>query len=461
MISKLLEAHGAYLKAQYEATVTVGHKLEKGEWRESFIRNWLSEILPEKYGVTSGIVFSAEDKTGNTQSKQQDVIIYDRINCPRFFVNATQSSLPKYIPIESVYCTIEVKSYIDSEKLVDAIENYASVRQLKKHPLNFNNFVKGGIDPPAGFIFSFTSKLPLDKIADILRVERNKNPNCHVQGVIVLGTDTHEGGIVSYRSNNNVNEFVIEPTNTQVVEVYSDRSFNDVMILFMSLLINTLNYTIIQRPDMSYYINTGKLATSEAGWTIPCRSINEHTRIVDENGNAHNIFWSKELNMDNIIVNRIKQLQAEGKGIFSDDEVARLAFAHLFIAVKEQNIVPEFSAVFDGFPGNIWDVIEKIAYEADYVLAGSDLKRFRCQFISTFNRIQVKYSPEMVEAQKKLLISEAEALEKGQDVEKILELHKWAESQSGKMQISKYIDEKEIARLLSALGISGIRSENE
>ena len=85
MISNLLEAHGAYLKAQYEASAAIGHNLEKGEWRESFIRNWLSEILPEKYGVTSGIVFSAEDGTGNIQSRQQDVIIYDRINCPRFF----------------------------------------------------------------------------------------------------------------------------------------------------------------------------------------------------------------------------------------------------------------------------------------------------------------------------------------------------------------------------------------
>ena len=461
MIGRLLEAHGAYLKAQYEASSIIGHSLEKGEWRESFIRNWLSEILPEKYGVTSGIVFSAEDETGNTQSKQQDVIIYDRINCPRLFVNATQSGLPKCIPIESVYCTIEVKSCIDSEKLIDAIKNYASVRRLKKHPLNFDNFVKGGIDPPAGFIFSFTSKLPLDKIADILRVERNKNANCHIQGVIILGTDTHEGGIVSYRSNNNVNEIVIEPTNPQVVEVYSDRSFNDVMILFMSLLINTLNYTIIQRPDMAYYINTGKLSTSEAGWTIPFRSINEHTRIVDENGNVHNIFGSKELDMDYIIVNRIKQLQAEGKGVFSDDEFAKLAFAHLFLAVKEKNIIPEFSAVFDGFSGNIWDVIDKIAYEAEYVLAENDLKRFRCQFISTFNRIQVKYSPEMGKAQKMLLISEAEALEKGQGVEKILEFHKWSESQSAMKQISKFIDGKEIARLLSVLGISGKRSNNE
>lgn len=448
MISNLLEAHGAYLKAQYEASAAIGHNLEKGEWRESFIRNWLSEILPEKYGVTSGIVFSAEDGTGNIQSRQQDVIIYDRINCPRFFVNATQAGLPKCIPIESVYCTIEVKSCIDSEKLVNAINNYASVRRLKKHPLKFSNFVKGGIDPPAGFIFSFESKLPLDKIADILRIERNKNPNCHVQGVIVLGTDMHEGGIVSYRSNNNVNEIVIEPTNPHVVEVYSDRSFNDVMILFMSLLINTLNYTIIQRPDMAYYINTGKLATSEAGWTIPFRSINEHTRIVDENGNVHNIFGSKELDMDHRIVNRIRQLIAEGESIFSSDEYANLAFAHLFLALKEKNIVPEFADVFKGFTGNILDVVEKIAYEKDYSLTAEELRKFRCQFISTLNRIRVKYNPQMNELQKKFLICMSEDLDNGRNVEKILEIHKNFDALTAGLDMSKLVDEEEMSNLI-------------
>lgn len=448
MISKLLEAYGSYLKAQYEASATVGHNLEKGEWRESFIRNWLSEILPEKYGVTSGIVFSAEYENGNTQSKQQDVIIYDRINCPRLFVNATQAGLPKCIPIESVYCTIEVKSSIDSEKLVDAIKNYESVRRLKKHPFNFDNFVKGGINPPAGFIFAFDSQISLDKIADILRSERNKNSACHIQGVIVLGVDSDEGGIVSYRSNNNVNEIVIEPTDPHVVEVYSSRPIGDVMLLFMSLLINTLNYTIIQRPDMAYYINTGKLSTSESGWTIPFRSINEHTRIVDENGNIHNIFGSKELDMDHRIVNRTKQLIAEGESIFSSDEYANLAFAHLFLAVKEKNVVPEFADVFKGFTGNILDVVEKIAYEKDYSLTAEELRKFRCQFISTLNRIRVKYNPQMNELQKRFLICMSDDLDNGRNVEKILEIHKNFDAITAGLDMSKFVDEEEMSNLI-------------
>lgn len=449
MIGKLLKAHGAYLKAQYEASAAVGHNLEKGEWRETFIRNWLSEILPEKYGVTSGIVFSAaDDDNSSSQSRQQDIIIYDRVNCPRLFVNATQADLPKCIPIESVYCTIEVKSQLDSVELKRALTNFSSVRKLQKHPLGFvDSLIKGGITPPAGFIFAFTTTISFDKIADILREERLRNVDCHVQGVIVLGADSGEGGIVSYRSNNNVNVIEIEPSAQQVVEVYGTRAFDEVMLLFMSLLINTLNYTIIQRPDMNYYINTSRLNESAEGWIIPFKSINEYTRIINEDGFCQNIFGSKELDMDHRIVDRAKSLLAEGKGVFCDDEFAQLAFAHLFLAVRERNVVPEFGEVFKGFSGNIMDKVERIAYEKDISLTEAELKKFRCQYISSLNRIRVKYNPQMLEPQKKLLLMEVEHLEKGIDVDKILKVYMDFEILTAKCDISRYIDETELDKL--------------
>ena len=152
--------------------------------------------------------------------------------------------------------------------------------------------------------------------------------------------------------------------------------------------------------------------------------------------------------MDHRIVNRIRQLIAEGESIFSSDEYANLAFAHLFLALKEKNIVPEFADVFKGFTGNILDVVEKIAYEKDYSLTAEELRKFRCQFISTFNRIRVKYNPQMNELQKKFLICMSEDLDNGRNVEKILEIHKNFDALTAGLDMSKLVDEEEMSNLI-------------
>ena len=62
------------------------------------------------------------------RSKQMDIILYDRLNAPRFF------PLPgiQVLPVETTYACGEVKAHLDSEKLEDCLDKCMSYKALKR-----------------------------------------------------------------------------------------------------------------------------------------------------------------------------------------------------------------------------------------------------------------------------------------------------------------------------------------
>ena len=94
---------------------------------ETPVRKRLKQVLPRGVAVGSGCVI---DSHGNC-SRQQDVILYERDNCPVFSVNDTPEST--YYPCEGVLGVIEVKSSITGSTLRDSFEKIASVRKLTRH----------------------------------------------------------------------------------------------------------------------------------------------------------------------------------------------------------------------------------------------------------------------------------------------------------------------------------------
>ena len=94
---------------------------------ETPVRKRLEQVLPRGIAVGSGCVI---DSYGNC-SRQQDVVLYERDNCPVFSVNDTPEST--YYPCEGVLGVIEVKSSITGNTLRDAFEKIASVRNLTRH----------------------------------------------------------------------------------------------------------------------------------------------------------------------------------------------------------------------------------------------------------------------------------------------------------------------------------------
>ena len=94
---------------------------------ETPVRKRLEQLLPRGIAVGSGCII---DSYGHC-SRQQDVVLYERDNCPVFSVNATPEST--YYPCEGVLGVIEVKSSITGNTLRDSFEKIASVRDLARH----------------------------------------------------------------------------------------------------------------------------------------------------------------------------------------------------------------------------------------------------------------------------------------------------------------------------------------
>lgn len=103
------------------------HMPSKGDVCEAAVCKYLSETLGSRYAIAvKGHIF---DSTG-TQSKEQDVIIFDDYWSVRLIPR--DSGEPPIIPIESVYATIQVKKTLRSGDLRDAIANIRSFTSLKR-----------------------------------------------------------------------------------------------------------------------------------------------------------------------------------------------------------------------------------------------------------------------------------------------------------------------------------------
>ena len=97
-----------------------------GDAMEQPVRDRLEQVLPRGIGVGSGCVI---DITGAT-SRQMDVVLYEKEQCPVFCINNSPEST--YYPAEGVLAVGEVKSRIGKRELADSFEKIRSVKCLER-----------------------------------------------------------------------------------------------------------------------------------------------------------------------------------------------------------------------------------------------------------------------------------------------------------------------------------------
>lgn len=90
----------------------VQHDLDKGILRELFLKDLLNFFLTSQFSACSGHII---DSNGE-QSSQQDIIIFDNRVLPAFIREQNVG----FVPAESVLATIEVKSTLKKEDLLNA-----------------------------------------------------------------------------------------------------------------------------------------------------------------------------------------------------------------------------------------------------------------------------------------------------------------------------------------------------
>ena len=97
-----------------------------GNAMEQPVRMRLEQILPKGIGVGSGCVI---DTHGST-SRQMDVVLYEKEQCPVFCVNDSPETT--YYPCEGVLAVGEVKSKIGKKELSDCFMKIRSVKSLQR-----------------------------------------------------------------------------------------------------------------------------------------------------------------------------------------------------------------------------------------------------------------------------------------------------------------------------------------
>jgi hypothetical protein len=125
--SKLLEAlrrRGKRIAHELEESKLYEQMVDRGRFREAVIRDFLRPFLPPRYGLSSGEIFSSDGE----QSAQIDVVIYDEIFSTILF----RDKPDQLFPAESVFGSIEVKSYLSVDELKTACDNIRSVKSLKR-----------------------------------------------------------------------------------------------------------------------------------------------------------------------------------------------------------------------------------------------------------------------------------------------------------------------------------------
>lgn len=100
------------------------HHLSAGENREDILANFLSNHLPGKFGVDTGLILSSDGEFSN----QADLVIVDNDNNSPLYPNSTN----KLWLVESIYALIEVKTNLTPDNLKDAFEKCKKFKKLKR-----------------------------------------------------------------------------------------------------------------------------------------------------------------------------------------------------------------------------------------------------------------------------------------------------------------------------------------
>jgi len=159
-LREVLKGISGQLLLEFQGSGLIGHKSDMGEERERFLQKFLSSgHFPKKYALSKG--HGKVISTLGRESLQTDIVIYDALQCPVL----RDGENHQFFPVESVYGTIQVKSRLSKEQLLDAAENIASVKRLAEHKTitrvqgSYSGavFAQGDQNPlPLGAIFAYS-----------------------------------------------------------------------------------------------------------------------------------------------------------------------------------------------------------------------------------------------------------------------------------------------------------------
>lgn len=152
----------------------LAHGGQKGRVLESFVRDLLRRHLPERIGLTEGVVVSSDGET----SSQMDLILFDASSAPLFYSRGDT----KVVPVEFVYAVGEVKAQVSTSALDRIRAAQARVKRFRKYyePGRKWTYHAYGRDwqamPTFSFVFAFESPSTRDALTQTYVRHHKKHP---------------------------------------------------------------------------------------------------------------------------------------------------------------------------------------------------------------------------------------------------------------------------------------------
>lgn len=162
-VSRLLHEESESIRRAFKT-----HNLSAGENREDRVGRFLTDHLPERFGVGTGLVVSSDGVFSN----QADLVVVDRLN------NAPLhgSDRNQLWPVESVYALVEVKTRLSPEDIRDSVSKCRRFKSLRRDfsdafspRIRDSLFVIWGFESPAAGTFKANL---LDALRDVPRDEQ-------------------------------------------------------------------------------------------------------------------------------------------------------------------------------------------------------------------------------------------------------------------------------------------------
>ena len=245
----------AHLEASFENSKLFSQSLDRGEYREDIIKEFLRPFLPKCYGLGSGEVFSK----GGQQSRQIDVVIYDDV-----FSNALFQYERNFLfPCESVFGSIEVKSSLTTYELNITIENIRSLKSLSRESsdmmdlLPFRRLIVGeGLtfdeskrNPYLGILFTYDGISSKTVIAHLNEYLSNTDDKQLLPDFIF----NHKKQYMVMRAVQSKGAFVPVPIGTNYERFIDVDIGSDILPIFYLTVIICLNQIILRAPDFGQY----------------------------------------------------------------------------------------------------------------------------------------------------------------------------------------------------------------
>jgi hypothetical protein len=240
-----------------ELSAEIKHPLLAGVAREHALVGLLTQYLPQRVGIDTGIVIDAHGH----ESHQIDVVIYDRTVGTVFEINKI-----KYFPCETVVAVGEVKSDIESvSKLQSALDKIKSVKELDRSNNGRNLIISGpGVsieglefDPTTwhrdqifGFIFTSTS-LSRDTLISHLQ-SYNKATDRRFWMNLFCGFNHF---LISYEGRNGLSPSAMEATYMYCTK---NEEAANLLLLFYCILAQAVGQIHVASPSFFSYAQINK-----------------------------------------------------------------------------------------------------------------------------------------------------------------------------------------------------------